>query len=91
MSLQSHDGRYLTAERGSGGRVFAREATPGRLERFTIHEIGGDGAIVPGDSIAFETRTGLYLGAEVGGRGTIRALRPAPGPSEVFRFVDPEE
>lgn len=91
VSLQSHDGRYLTVERGSAGRVFAREATPGRLERFTLHKIGGDGAIAPGDSIAFETQTGLYLGAEVGGRGTIRAVRPAPGPAEVFRYVDPEE
>jgi hypothetical protein len=91
VSLQAHDGRYLTVERGSGGRVFAREATPGRLERLTLHKIGGDGAVAHGDSIAFETATGLYLGAEVGGRGTLRALRPAPGPAEVFRFVDPEE
>lgn len=91
VSLQSHDGRYLTVERGSAGRVFAREAAPGPLEMFKLHKIGGDGAIAHGDSIAFETGTGLYLGAEVGGRGTIQALRPAPGPSEVFRFVDPEE
>ncbi|HEX6904324.1 MAG TPA: hypothetical protein VF789_31740 [Thermoanaerobaculia bacterium] len=91
VSLQSHDGRYLTVERGSAGRVFAREATPGRLERFTLHKIGGAGAIAPGDSVAFETRSGLFLGAEVGGRGTLRAVRPVPGPAEVFRFVDPEE
>lgn len=91
VSLQSHDGRYLTVERGPAGRLFAREGTPGRLERFKIHEIGGDGPIVPGDSVAFEAQSGLYLGAEVGGRGMIRALRPAPGPAEVFRYVDPEE
>lgn len=91
VSLQSHDGRYLTVERGAAGRVLAREAAPGPLERFKLHKIGGEGAIAHGDSIAFETGTGLYLGAEVGGRGTIRARRPAPGPAEVFQFVDPEE
>jgi hypothetical protein len=93
VSLQAHDGQYLTVENGSSARVFARASVASRNERFTVRKIGGTGAIKIGDSVAFQTRTGKYLGAEVGKHGLIRALRPAPGPAEVFVFspAQPEE
>jgi hypothetical protein len=90
VSLQAHDGTYLTVEPGANGRVYATADDAGHPETFVIHKIGGTGPIVPGDSIALESRSGRYLGAELGGRGAIRALRYTPGPAEVFRYVAPE-
>jgi len=90
VSLQAHDGGYLTVEPGANGRVFAIADDAGHPETFVIHKIGGTGPILPGDSIALESRSGRYLGAELGGRGAIRALRYSPGPAEVFRYVAPE-
>jgi len=90
VSLQAHDGLYLTVEPGPNGRVYATAEAAGRPETFVIHKIAGTGPILPGDSIALESRSGRYLGAELGGRGAIRALRYAPGPAEVFRYVAPE-
>jgi hypothetical protein len=87
VSLQAHDGLYLSVQPGSGGRVHARGSAAGRQERFLIRRIGAAGPIEPGDGVAFETSSGRYLGAEVGGRGAVRALRPAPGPAEVFVFA----
>jgi hypothetical protein len=91
VSLQAHDGLYLSVRPGPGGQLFAVSSTAGDPERFILHKIGGTGAVVPGDSIALETRSGRYLGAEVKGHGAIRALRFTPGPAEVFRYVAQEE
>jgi hypothetical protein len=89
VSLQAHDGLYLSVQPATGGLIYARSSTSGTPERFVIHKIGGTGPIQPGDSIALQTHFGRYLGSEVGGRGAIRALRYAPGPAEVFRYVAP--
>lgn len=90
VTLQAHDGLYLTVEPGPGGRVYARSSDAGNPETFTIRKIGGAGPIMPGDSITLEARSGRFLGAELNGRGAIRALRYVPGPAEVFRYVAPE-
>jgi hypothetical protein len=87
VSLQAHDGLYLSVQPHSGGLIYARSSSSGTPERFVIHKVGGTGPIVPGDSISLETHFGRYLGSEVGGRGAIRALRYVPGPAEVFRYV----
>jgi hypothetical protein len=87
VSLQSHDGLYLSVQPHSGGLIYARSSSSGTPERFVIHKVGGTGPIAPGDSISLETHFGRYLGSEVGGRGAIRALRYVPGPAEVFRYV----
>jgi hypothetical protein len=91
VTLQGHDGLYLTVEAGVGGKVFARASTAGRSERFILHKVDGTGPIRSGDSIVFETRDHLYLAPEVGGRGLLRALRSVPGPTETFRFVEQDE
>ncbi len=91
VTLQGHDGRYLTVEAGIGGKVYARSSTAGRSERFIVHKVGGGGSIRSGDSIVLETRDHLYLAPEVGGHGLLRALRSVPGPTETFRFVAQEE
>ncbi len=92
VTLQAHDGLYLSVDSGIGGRVYARSSESGRPERLILHRIGGSGPIRSGDSVAFESaRSHRYLAAEVGGRGSLRALRMAPGPAETFRFLEPEE
>lgn len=92
VTLQAHDGLYLSVDSGIGGRVYARSSAAGRPERLILHKLDGSGPIRPGDSIAFESsRSHRYLAAEVGGRGSLRALRTAPGPAETFRYVEPEE
>lgn len=90
VTIQAHDGLYLSVDGGPGGRVYARSSLANRPERFTIRKIGGTGPILPGDSVALQSaRSNRYLAPEVGGRGAIRALRTAPGPAEVFKLLLP--
>ncbi|MFY9826761.1 MAG: hypothetical protein WAM82_35735 [Thermoanaerobaculia bacterium] len=91
VTLQAHDGLYLTIEAGIGGKVYARASTAGRSERFILHKVNGSGPIHSGDSIVFETREHLYLAPEVGGHGLLRALRSVPGPTETFRFIEQDD
>jgi hypothetical protein len=91
VTLQGHDGLYLTIETGVGGKVYARASTAGRSERFILHKVNGGGPIRSGDSIVLETRDHLYLVPEVSGHGLLRAQRSVPGPTETFRFVDQGE
>jgi hypothetical protein len=92
VTLQAHDGLYLSVDRGPGGRLFARSSLAKRAERFTIRKIGGAGPIFSGDSVTFQSAlSNRYLAPEVGGRGAIRALRTVPGPAEVFKLVVQEE
>jgi hypothetical protein len=90
VSLQTHDGLYLSVDPGTSGRVRAGVSTFGSRERLIVHKIGGTGAIKPGDQVTFETHLGRFLAPEVGGRGTVRALRTIPGPAEAFVFVGQE-
>jgi hypothetical protein len=88
VSLQAHDGLYLSVQPGSERQLYALSTTAGPAERLVIHKIGGAGRpIVSGDSIALEVSSGRYLGAETRGHGPIRALRYTPGPTEVFRYL----
>ena len=91
VTLQGHDGLYLTIEAGVGGKVYARSSTAGRSEKFILHKVEGTGPIHSGDSIVFETRDHLYLAPEVGGHGLLRALRSVPGPTETFRFLEEDQ
>jgi hypothetical protein len=91
VSLQSHDGHYLTVEPGIGGYVSASSSTAGPSERLILRKVEGAGPIRPGDPVVFETRSHLYVSPEVRGRGALRALRAVPGPAEVFRFREAEE
>jgi hypothetical protein len=89
VSLQAHDGLYLSVDPGAGGQLYARASTAGPDERFVIRKIGGTGGpILDGDAIALEVRSGRYLGAETRGPGAIRARRYIPGPAEVFRYLE---
>lgn len=93
VSLQAHNGLYLTVESGSKARVFARSSSAaGKPELFIIRKFEGSGRILPGQSVTFQSaRSNKYLGTDAGGRGAIRALRLDPGPTEVFRYVEPKE
>jgi hypothetical protein len=92
VTLQSHDGLYVTVESGAGGRVYARTSLAGKPERLIIHKVGGTGLIGPGDSLTLlAARSDRYLAPEVRGQGAIRAFRTVPGPAEVFQWVKPEE
>lgn len=92
VTLQAHDGLYVTVEAGVGGRVFARSSLAAKPERLILQKIGGAGPIEPGDSVTLlAARSNRYLAPEVRGQGAIRALRTVPGPAEVFRWVKPDE
>lgn len=92
VTLQAHNGLYLSVENGPGGKVFARSSLANKPERFTIEKIGGNGPIGPGDAVALlSARSNRYLAPEVRGQGAIRALRTTVGPAELFRFVAPDE
>lgn len=90
VSLQAHDGRYLAVQAHSDSQVYAPDFSLGTPQRFILHKIGGQGPIAPGDSIALEVHSGRFLGADLQGRGAIRALRYVPGPAETFEYVAPE-
>lgn len=70
VSLQAHDGRYLTAE--LDGTVQAKATESGEWERFTIE--------VRDVGVAFLSAHGKYLCAEGGGGGPLVADR-VPGPT----------
>jgi hypothetical protein len=92
VTLQAHDGLYLSVDRGPSSRLYARSSLANRAERFTIRKIAGAGPIFDGDSVTLQSAlSNRYLAPEVGGRGAIRALRTAPGPAEVFKLVVQEE
>jgi hypothetical protein len=95
VSLQAHDGLYLSVQPGSKGLLYAQSSTLGDPQRFILHKVGGSGAsagtsILPGDSIALEVHSGRYLGTDLQGRGAIRALRYVPAQAETFEYVAPE-
>jgi len=92
VSLQAHDGLYLTVESGSKSRLFARSSSAGSPELFTIRKLEGGGRIQNGADVTFQSaRSSKYLGTDAGGRGAVRALRLEPGPTEVFRYLEPKE
>lgn len=92
VTLQAHDGLYLSVDAGPGGKVFARSSLANKAERLIIHKIGANGPIGPGDSVTLlAARSNRYLAPEVRGQGAIRALRTTEGPAEMFRFVVPDE
>jgi hypothetical protein len=92
VSLQAHDGLYLTVESGSKSRLLARSSTAGTLELFTIRKAEGGGRIQNGAAVTLQSaRSKKYLGTDAGGRGAVRALRLDPGPTEIFSYVEPKE
>lgn len=84
VTLQAHDGFYLTVE--DGGAIHARGSEVREEAVFHVWKIGGGGAIGDGDPVAFQARSGRYLAAEP---GTLRvtATRWAAGPAETFRLL----
>jgi hypothetical protein len=79
VSLMVRDGTYLAAEPGPGGRLLAAESGEDEAQTFTFRRLDG--------VIALQTAAGLFLGAEVGGEGEVRALRWEAGPAEMFEMV----
>jgi hypothetical protein len=92
VTLQAHDGLYLTVESGPAGKVAARSSSAGPGERLIVRKLVGTGPILPGNAIVLQSaRSNRYLAVEVGGHSAVRALRTEPGPAEVFTFVEPKE
>ncbi len=89
VTIQAHNGLYVTAEDGGGGPIYANRSEVGADEVFRIWKVGasGDtGAIHRSDDVAFQARSGQYLVAEPGSR-EVTATRWAIGPSETFRLL----
>jgi hypothetical protein len=97
VSLQGHDGLFVSAKGAPGGRVFAKPDLAGGTELFTIRRVDADGhdqpgRIDPGDSFTLQVLSShRFLGTDAGGRGAIRALRTQPTPTEVFRYQVADE
>jgi len=92
ITLQAHNGLYLTAVDGGGGAVHARSTEAHGDEVFQVWKVdgiggsGGSGTIRGGDPVAFQSRSGRYLVAEPGTL-KVTATRWAIGPAETFRLM----
>ncbi|HEV8630911.1 MAG TPA: hypothetical protein VGV61_11380 [Thermoanaerobaculia bacterium] len=97
VSLQAHDGLFVSAKGSTGGRVFAKPDLAGGNELFTIRRVDGEGheapgRIDPGDGFTLQAfASHRYLGTDASGRGAIRALRTVPTATEVFHYRIPDE
>ena len=85
ISLQTHDGHYLAAERGGGGKLSAnRKAGVGLWDAFTIVDPNG-GCVANGDVVRLRTSAGSYLRAVNG--GAVDAAGTAADPWGAFRIT----
>ncbi|HWM91937.1 MAG TPA: hypothetical protein VN493_14320 [Thermoanaerobaculia bacterium] len=85
VTIQAHNGFYLTAEDGGGGAVYARSVEAREDEVFRIWKVGARGAIHPSDEVAFQARSGQYLVVEPGTQ-EVTATRWTIGAGETFRL-----
>jgi hypothetical protein len=83
VSLQAHDGTYLAAEPGQGGRLLAASSGEDEPETFVFKRLGRA-------SMALQTSAGRFLGIDVDGDSALRALRWEAGPAETFQMLPGE-
>lgn len=84
ISLKTHKGFYLVAEKGGGGAVNANRKKAREWETFTLIDLNG-GHLYPRDKIHLKTYNGKhYVVAEGGGGGVVRADSTIPRELETF-------
>jgi hypothetical protein len=91
VSLQAHDGTYLSVETGSRGRLITRPVATTKGERFVIRLANGKGLIRPGRAFTLQSsRNDRFLGASSRLPGPLSAGRTTPGADEEFRLEELE-
>lgn len=83
VSLQAHDGTYLSLEPGQGGRLLAAIHEEDEPETFVFKRLGPA-------AMALQTSAGRFLGIDVDGDGGLRAVRWEAGPAETFQMLPGE-
>jgi hypothetical protein len=83
--LQTNSGLFVCAEGGGGREMSATRPLPSIWETLTILNADrSNGAITPGQRVAFRAFNGQYLSAEGGGGANVLANRNAIGQWETF-------
>lgn len=82
VSLRSASGRYLTAENGGGGSLWASDSRPTAWSTFTLRDLDG-GALRSGDEVQILSHNGMYLSQADGG-GYVYANRRKADEPETF-------
>ncbi len=85
ITLQTHNGNYITAESGGRREVVANRTEPGDWETWGLFDLNG-GILVDGDSVALKSFYGNYMVAEDGGGGAVNANRYSQGVWETFKI-----
>jgi len=89
VTLQAHNGMYVSAVNQGGGAVIANAQHGFQWETFTIlHADGSGGEITNGQQVAFKTYDGRhFLMAVNGGGGEVNAISTQPTPREWETFT----
>lgn len=82
VTLRSASGRYLTAENGGGGSLWASGQRPTDWSTFTVQDLDG-GSLRSGDEIHLLSHNGMYLSQADPG-GYVYANREEGGEPETF-------
>ncbi len=80
IAIKTHDGYFVSAERGGGGKVAAKGLRVGDWETFRLVDRGGN-------RISLQTYDGHYVCAEQGGGGIVVANRKEVGVWETFQVI----
>jgi len=59
-------GLWVQAENGGGGHLIGNQTSAGNYEKFKIHDVNNDGAIVDGDLIKLESYSGYFVSNDAG-------------------------
>jgi hypothetical protein len=84
-TLRSTEGRYVSADVGGDGTLYARANVPDAWEQFHIYsyyDIDSHNTNINITSVA----NGRYVSADIGGDGTLRARATAPDLWEGYRI-----
>ncbi|QKV79991.1 hypothetical protein [Amycolatopsis sp. Hca4] len=84
-TLQSSEGRYVSADLGGDGTLYARAEWPNAWEKFNIYTYQDVDAHNSDINIT-SAANGRYVSADVSGDGTLRARATAPDRWEGFRI-----
>jgi len=87
LGLVSDSGKWVVAEAGGGGLLYANRTSQGPWETVYVRDFDR-GWLLNGDEIALQTDGGYYICAESGGGQELIANRVSPGPWERFRIYN---
>lgn len=80
IALKAHNGKYVTAAGGGGGKLVA---TSEKIKEWEIFNVKG----LPGRKVILQVHNGQYVGAEGGGGGKLIAAISSPQAFEMFEMI----